>query len=109
MYLFCLLFLQELEQEKYHLRRRLESAQEEYDLKTHELQSDLQSLQARLDEEQSSSRRQEKERGMLVQTLTEQNGRLASQLRERYVPHSMVKVFLVNMFLVSCGQKTFIF
>ena len=32
---------QELEQEKYHLRRRLEVAEEEYELKVSELHSDI--------------------------------------------------------------------
>ena len=34
-------YLQELEQEKYHLRRRLEVAEEEYELKVSELHSDI--------------------------------------------------------------------
>ena len=33
--------MQELEQEKYHLRRRLEVAEEEYELKVSELHSDI--------------------------------------------------------------------
>ena len=35
------MYLQELEQEKYHLRRRLEVAEEEYELKVSELHSDI--------------------------------------------------------------------
>ncbi len=41
--------LQELEQEKYHLRRRLEVAEEEYDLKVAELQSDINNLRQMLE------------------------------------------------------------
>merc|ERR1719266_2647958 len=36
--------LEELEQEKYHLRRRLEVAEEEYELKVSELHSDITGL-----------------------------------------------------------------
>ena len=35
------MYTQELEQEKYHLRRRLEVAEEEYELKVSELHSDI--------------------------------------------------------------------
>ena len=38
--------LQELEQEKYHLRRRLEGVEEEYELKVSELQGDISSLRS---------------------------------------------------------------
>jgi hypothetical protein len=41
--------VQELEQEKYHLRRRLEVAEEEYDLKVVELQSDINNLRQMLE------------------------------------------------------------
>ena len=44
-----LLLLQELEQEKYHLRRRLEVAEEEYDLKVAELFSDINNLRQMLE------------------------------------------------------------
>ena len=44
-----LLLLQELEQEKYHLRRRLEVAEEEYDLKVAELLSDINNLRQMLE------------------------------------------------------------
>jgi hypothetical protein len=44
-----LYILQELEQEKYHLRRRLEVAEEEYDLKVAELQSDINNLRQMLE------------------------------------------------------------
>ena len=72
-----------MEQEKYHLRRRLESAQEEYDLRVAELQHDLQSLQAQLGDHNASQRQQDKEKSMLITTLSEQNQRLTAQLKER--------------------------
>ena len=75
-------FLQELEQEKYHLRRRLDAVQEEYDLKVGELQQDLKTLQAQLDEHGSQQRQSEKEKSLLITTLSEQNQRLTTQLKE---------------------------
>ena len=82
--IFCNLFpfLQELEQEKYHLRRRLDAVQEEYDLKVGELQQDLKTLQAQLDEHGSQQRQSEKEKSLLITTLSEQNQRLTTQLKE---------------------------
>ncbi|TRY70974.1 hypothetical protein TCAL_02441, partial [Tigriopus californicus] len=72
----------ELEQEKYHLRRRLEAAQEEYELKVNELQQDIQALQAQLDGNTSTQRQSEKEKSLLITTLSEQNQRLTAQLKE---------------------------
>ncbi|XP_059090852.1 bicaudal D-related protein homolog [Tigriopus californicus] len=74
--------LEELEQEKYHLRRRLEAAQEEYELKVNELQQDIQALQAQLDGNTSTQRQSEKEKSLLITTLSEQNQRLTAQLKE---------------------------
>jgi len=74
--------LEELEQEKYHLRRRLEVAEEEYELKVSELQNDIQSLRALLDQNENSQRQAEREKSLLITQLTEQNQRLTSQLKD---------------------------
>lgn len=74
--------LEELEQEKYHLRRRLEVAEEEYDLKVSELQGDIASLRLLLEQTESSQRVEGKEKSLLITQLTEQNQRLTSQLKE---------------------------
>jgi coiled-coil domain-containing protein 64 len=74
--------LEELEQEKYHLRRRLEAVQEEYDIKVSELQHDLRGLQKQLDEHHLSYRASEKEKSLLITTLSEQNQRLTTQFKE---------------------------
>merc|ERR1712037_856937 len=42
--------LEELEQEKYHLRRRLQAAEEEYDLRVNDLQADISSLRSNVSE-----------------------------------------------------------
>ena len=56
--------------------------QEEYDLKVGELQQDLKTLQAQLDEHGSQQRQSEKEKSLLITTLSEQNQRLTTQLKE---------------------------
>jgi len=74
--------LEELEQEKYHLRRRLEVAEEEYELKVSELQTDIQSLRSLLDQNEQSQRQAEREKSLLITQLTEQNQRLTTQLKD---------------------------
>ena len=75
-------FFQELEQEKYHLRRRLQAAEEEYDLRVNDLQADISSLRKSLEEASTAQRQSEKEKSLLITNLTEQNQRLTTQLRE---------------------------
>ena len=75
-------FFQELEQEKYHLRRRLQAAEEEYELRVNELQADINSLRKSLEEATTAQRQSEKEKSLLITNLTEQNQRLTSQLKE---------------------------
>lgn len=77
-----IIFFQELEQEKYHLRRRLQAAEEEYELRVNDLQADINSLRKSLEEATTSQRQSEKEKSLLITNLTEQNQRLTSQLKE---------------------------
>ena len=71
-----------MEQEKYHLRRRLQAAEEEYDLRVNDLQADISSLRKSLEEASTAQRQSEKEKSLLITNLTEQNQRLTTQLRE---------------------------
>ena len=71
-----------MEQEKYHLRRRLEGVEEEYDLKVSELQTDITSLRGILQQTETNSRAAEREKSLLITQLTEQNQRLTSQLKD---------------------------
>ena len=81
MFFFVFQF-QELEQEKYHLRRRLQAAEEEYDLRVNELQADISSLRKSLDEATAVQRQSEKEKSLLITNLTEQNQRITEQLSD---------------------------
>ena len=79
---FFVFQFQELEQEKYHLRRRLQAAEEEYDLRVNELQADISSLRKSLDEATAVQRQSEKEKSLLITNLTEQNQRITEQLSD---------------------------
>ncbi len=73
---------QELEQEKYHLRRRLEVVEEEYELKVTEFQTDISSLRSVLQQTETNNRQAEREKSLLITQLSEQNQRLTAQLKD---------------------------
>ena len=75
-------FLQELEQERHLLRRKLLSTQAECDTKILELQADIRELQNALDDRENSLKQTEKEKTLLIAELTEQNQRLQMQIKE---------------------------
>ncbi|XP_051162077.1 bicaudal D-related protein homolog [Leptopilina boulardi] len=74
--------LENLEQERHLLRRRLEEARDESDARALELEADVESLRSQLEEQSERSRRAERDQATLVVELTAQNTRLADQLRE---------------------------
>ncbi|KAI4477508.1 hypothetical protein M0804_012625 [Polistes exclamans] len=71
-----------LEQERHLLRRRLEETKGESEARVIELQTDLETLRAQLEEQNERARRAERDQAALVTELTAQNARLADQLRE---------------------------
>ena len=73
---------QELEQEKYHLRRRLEVVEEEYELKVTEFQTDITGLRSVLQQTETNNRQAEREKSLLITQLSEQNQRLTTQLKD---------------------------
>ncbi|XP_011496651.1 PREDICTED: bicaudal D-related protein homolog [Ceratosolen solmsi marchali] len=74
--------VESLEQERHLLRRKLEEARGENEARALELQADLESLRAQLEEQSERARRAERDQANLVTELTAQNARLAEQLRE---------------------------
>ena len=80
---------QELEQEKYHLRRRLEVVEEEYELKVTEFQTDIAGLRSVLQQTETNNRQAEREKSLLITQLSEQNQRLTTQLKD--VSRSYIK------------------
>ena len=64
------------------LRRKLEEARSDCEVRVLELQSDFENLRTQLEEQSERARRAEREQATLVSELTAQNARLADQLRE---------------------------
>ncbi|XP_050531299.1 bicaudal D-related protein homolog [Daktulosphaira vitifoliae] len=74
--------LEEIEQDRHSLKRRLVNAQTESDAKLLELQADVRDLQAAVSQRERQLRQTEKEKARLVSELTEQNHRLQTQIKE---------------------------
>jgi len=74
--------LEVLEQEKYELRRQLEAVEEEYQLRLGELHTDISNLREALETHTTSQKQMEREKSQTVHDLTEENGRLAQELRD---------------------------
>ncbi|CAH1802515.1 unnamed protein product [Owenia fusiformis] len=73
--------IENLTQEKYELKIRLESAEGEYKNTVRELQNDIAILKQQLEEQQYHSKISEREKIQIVQQLQQQNDRLNEQLR----------------------------
>lgn len=73
--------LEALEQEKHVLRRKLDSLSGESDGKVGELQADLAQARGQLEDTQALLRSVEKDRGLQVHELREQNSRLTAELK----------------------------
>ncbi|CAH4028036.1 unnamed protein product [Pieris brassicae] len=74
--------LEELEQEKHLLRRRLDTNQGEYEARILELQNDIKELSAKIDSRDTSVKQRDEEKANLIAELTAQNSRLTAQLKE---------------------------
>ncbi|XP_013167828.1 PREDICTED: bicaudal D-related protein 1 [Papilio xuthus] len=73
--------LEELEQEKHLLRRRLDTTQGEYEARLLELQNDIQHLTNKIDSKDTSLKQRDEEKAGLIADLTAQNSRLTTQLQ----------------------------
>ena len=76
------LFLQLLEQEKYALRKRLNTIEIEYENKVHDLHSELNGTRAKLNVHLEISKQNEAESSRIIGELTEQNQRLTNELKK---------------------------
>jgi len=79
LYLPC---FQVLEQEKYQLRRKLDAALTDYEIRVSELQADIAELQKSLEEQQRLMKQADREHALIANELNEQNQRLTAQLKE---------------------------
>ena len=75
------ILFQKLEQEKFQLQNQLEVSEEEYVQKISDLQTDIKNLKKALSKYPSDNNNHKNHTSQLVTDLTEQNQRLASQLR----------------------------
>uniref|UniRef100_T1L062 Uncharacterized protein n=1 Tax=Tetranychus urticae TaxID=32264 RepID=T1L062_TETUR len=71
-----------LEQEKYALRRKLDNLEGEYEGRVSEYQADLTALKKELNDQQTTLKQYEREKGKMVQELMEQNHRLTTELKQ---------------------------
>uniref|UniRef100_A0A8C5EZI0 BICD family-like cargo adapter 2 n=1 Tax=Gopherus evgoodei TaxID=1825980 RepID=A0A8C5EZI0_9SAUR len=76
--------LERLEQEKYELRRRLESGVAEWETRVAELEGDLAALRAQLGHQRLEQQDTSRESSQVAQELSEQNQRLAEQLSQAF-------------------------
>ncbi|OXA52806.1 bicaudal D-related protein homolog [Folsomia candida] len=74
--------LEVLEQEKYQLRRKLDAAITDYEIRVGELQADVAELQKSLEEQQRLMKQSDRDHTLILNELTEQNQRLTTQLKE---------------------------
>ncbi|XP_037872499.1 bicaudal D-related protein homolog [Bombyx mori] len=74
--------VEELEQEKHLLRRRLDTTQGEYEARILELQNDIKELSVKIDTRDTSVKQRDEEKASLIAELTAQNSRLTVQLKE---------------------------
>lgn len=98
--------LEELEQEKYHLRRRLEVVEEEYELKVTEFQTDITGLRSVLQQTETNNRQAEREKSLLITQLSEQNQRLTTQLKDSSKTEESLTVELQSMRDQVWNKKT---
>jgi hypothetical protein len=77
-----LFVLQQLEQDRHLLRRKLESTQSECDTRLIELQADIRELNQTVTEREVVLKQTEREKAILIAELTEQNQRLTNSLKE---------------------------
>ncbi|KAK8384148.1 hypothetical protein O3P69_016104 [Scylla paramamosain] len=74
--------LEVLEQEKHGLRRKLASAESEFEVKVQEINIDLQHAKSELQDQRDALRQTDREKSVLIDQLTEQNQRLTTQLKD---------------------------
>ncbi|XP_054167914.1 bicaudal D-related protein homolog isoform X2 [Oppia nitens] len=80
-----------LEQEKYGLRRKLETLEGDYDGRLSELQTDLKCVRQELESQQQYTKQIESEKNKIIQELIEQNHRLTNELKQSTETESLLE------------------
>ena len=81
-YKFVYFWLQELKQEKYDVKLRLERVQDEYDMTLKDLQQEMSQVREELNEREDTTRRTDCAKSEVLKELTQQNQRLTQQIRK---------------------------
>ncbi|XP_043211966.1 bicaudal D-related protein homolog [Amphibalanus amphitrite] len=89
--------LEELEQEKHTLRRKMTTMESEYETQILQLQSDLGTLKQEMEEEHHSGKNAAKQRSQIISEITEQNQRLTRQLRDAIKNEEQLNLQLQQM------------
>ncbi|CAH1967944.1 unnamed protein product [Acanthoscelides obtectus] len=98
--------LQEIEQDRHLLRRRLASAESELEARVLELQNDITELTSKLASKETLLRQWEREKGALLQELTAQNRRLTERLQEQQQhEHRLTEQLEAYKEMVSLGKS----
>ncbi|KAF2897514.1 hypothetical protein ILUMI_08670 [Ignelater luminosus] len=86
-----------LEQDRHLLKRKLASAESEYDARILELQNDIAELTTKLAAKDATLKQWEREKGNLVSELNAQNTRLTTQLKEAAALESQLQLEIHNL------------
>ncbi|XP_058058270.1 bicaudal D-related protein homolog isoform X2 [Anopheles bellator] len=97
--------VENLEQEKYILKRQLEISSSENEAIILELQSDIRQFRQKLEAQEQIMRQMEREKNMLIEELTAQNTRLSNELAKSNATEQQLSAQLQEI-KEQCNRRT---
>uniref|UniRef100_A0A2M4A127 Putative rho-associated coiled-coil n=4 Tax=Anopheles triannulatus TaxID=58253 RepID=A0A2M4A127_9DIPT len=97
--------VENLEQEKYILKRQLEISSSENEAIILELQSDIRQFRQKLEAQEQIMRQMEREKNMLIEELTAQNTRLSNELQKSNATEQQLSAQLHEI-KEQCNRRT---
>ncbi|XP_053658431.1 bicaudal D-related protein homolog [Anopheles marshallii] len=97
--------VENLEQEKYILKRQLEISSSENEAIILELQGDIKQFRQKLEAQEQIMRQMEREKNMLIEELTAQNSRLSNELQKSNVTEQQLTAQLQEI-KEQCNRRT---
>uniref|UniRef100_A0A182IRR1 Uncharacterized protein n=1 Tax=Anopheles atroparvus TaxID=41427 RepID=A0A182IRR1_ANOAO len=97
--------VENLEQEKYILKRQLEISSSENEAVILELQSDIKQFRQKLEAQEQIMRQMEREKNMLIEELTAQNTRLSNELQKSNATEMQLTAQLQEI-KEQCNRRT---
>uniref|UniRef100_A0A2M3ZFW6 Putative rho-associated coiled-coil n=1 Tax=Anopheles braziliensis TaxID=58242 RepID=A0A2M3ZFW6_9DIPT len=97
--------VENLEQEKYILKRQLEISSSENEAIILELQSDIRQFRQKLEAQEQIMRQMEREKNMLIEELTAQNTRLSTELQKSNATEQQLSAQLQEI-KEQCNRRT---